>query len=223
MKILCCLLLAVVPGAFAAKIGDTYEQVIAEKGHPKTQVEAGPRRVLQYPDMSIVLKNGLVTTIRSADGSVESGSTAPKPEPTTPEGKVATVQEEMNAAIARVKEIVNQPPPSQKDDFGIPVTVMKNAWTSWYGAGAIKPDFNTVDVRKTQQLPYADYPFITSDLTLGTIFPGSQLEFNPMLKYFYTGRTQPKKRLMASEMVEINRLYRIIGRCEQQLGGLPAR
>jgi hypothetical protein len=159
----------------------------------------------------VVLKNGRVATIRLADGSVESGA------PTAPAAPVGS-QQEMDAAIARVKEIINQPPPSQKDNFGIPVTVVKNAWTNWYHDGAIKPDFNTVDVRQTQQLPFADHPFITSDLTLGTIYPGSELEFNPMLKYFYTDRTRPKKRLTVSEMVEINRLYRIIGRDEQLLG-----
>jgi hypothetical protein len=220
MKILCCLWLATTSVACGVEIGNTQEQVIAEKGNPKTQVAAGSRRVLQYPDMSIVLKNGHVTTIRSADGSVESSAQS---QSATPGPKFASPKEEMDAAIARVKEIVNQPPPSQKDSFGIPGYVVKNAWAGWYSAGATKPDFNTVDVRKTQQLPYIKYTMVTSDLNLGTIYPASELEFNPMLKYFYTDRTQPKKRLSDSEMVEINRLYRIIGRCEQQLGELPAR
>ena len=220
MKLLCCLLLALVPAAFAANIGDTYEQVIAEKGKPKTEVAAGSHRVLQYADKSIVFKNGRVSTIRSADGSVESSVQS---ESTGPGPKFASPKEEMDAAIARVKQIVNQPPPSKKDDFGIPGWVVKNAWKGWYPDGATKPDFNTIDVRKTQQLPYLKYTMVTSDLNLGTIYPASELEFNPMLKYFYTDRTQPKKRLSDSEMIEINRLYRIIGRCVQQVGELPAR
>ena len=43
-----------------------------------------------------------------------------------------------------------------------------------------------------------------------------------MTKYFYTDRSVPKKKLTETEMLEINRLYRIIGRCEQQLVQLQA-
>jgi hypothetical protein len=42
-----------------------------------------------------------------------------------------------------------------------------------------------------------------------------------MTKYFYTNRTFPKKKLTEAEMVEINRLYRIIGKSEQQLYPAP--
>jgi hypothetical protein len=38
-----------------------------------------------------------------------------------------------------------------------------------------------------------------------------------MTKYFYTDRSVPKKRLTEAEMLEINRLYRIIGHDEEQL------
>lgn len=44
------------------------------------------------------------------------------------------------------------------------------------------------------------------------MFIGSELEFNKMTKYFYVDRTLPKKRLSDAEMVEINSLYRVIGR-----------
>jgi len=49
------------------------------------------------------------------------------------------------------------------------------------------------------------------------VFPGSQVEFNAMTKYFYEDRTLPKKRLTEAEMLDVNRLYRIIGRCEKML------
>ena len=49
------------------------------------------------------------------------------------------------------------------------------------------------------------------------MFVASELEFNSMTKYFYVDRTAPKKRLSDAEMLEINRLYRIIGRDEQSL------
>ena len=62
--------------------------------------------------------------------------------------------------------------------------------------------------------------YVTSDLNPGVVFVGLQLEFNAMTKYFYLDRSVPKKKLTQAEMVEINRLYRIIGHCEQQLARL---
>ncbi len=43
------------------------------------------------------------------------------------------------------------------------------------------------------------------------------MEFNSQTKYFYADYTLPKKKLTEAEMVEINRLYRIIGQCEKKL------
>jgi hypothetical protein len=74
-----------------------------------------------------------------------------------------------------------------------------------------------VDIRKTQEFPYKDAEHVSSDLNPTEMFIGSELEFNPMTKYFYLDRKIPKKRLSESEMLEINRLYRIIGRDEQLL------
>ena len=91
----------------------------------------------------------------------------------------------------------------------------------WFHPGAIKPDFNTVDVRKTQELLYLrGREYSTSDLNPGEAFRSSDIEFNSMTKYFYTDRSLPKKRLTESEMLEINRLYRIIGQCEQKIAQL---
>jgi hypothetical protein len=77
-------------------------------------------------------------------------------------------------------------------------------------------DFNTVDVRTTRETPYDQHQYVTSDLNPDIVFIGSELEFNPMTKYFYTDRSLPKKKLSEADMIEINRLYRIIGRCETQ-------
>lgn len=52
------------------------------------------------------------------------------------------------------------------------------------------------------------------------VFLGRELEFNANTRYFYTDRSLPKKKLTEPEMLEINRLYRIIGHCEQQLAQL---
>src|SRR5258708_7935700 len=49
------------------------------------------------------------------------------------------------------------------------------------------------------------------------LFIGRQLEFNANTKYFYKNRSIPKKKLTEAEMVEINRLYRIIGKCEREI------
>jgi hypothetical protein len=38
-----------------------------------------------------------------------------------------------------------------------------------------------------------------------------------MTKYFYIDRSLPKKKLTEAEMLEINKLYRVIGACEEQL------
>ena len=90
----------------------------------------------------------------------------------------------------------------------------------WFHEGATKPDFNNVDVRRTRETSYDGKEYVTSDLNPGVVFHGDELEFNSMTKYFYTDRTVPKKKLTEAEMLEINRLYRIIGRCEQELSKL---
>ncbi|WP_027053861.1 hypothetical protein [Mesorhizobium erdmanii] len=114
-----------------------------------------------------------------------------------------------NAEAARaeqkVVEIVNQPvthlPRSGSFSVFSP---------GWFHPGATKPDFNNVDIRDTQELTYEGY--VTSDLNPTEMFIGRELEFNAMTKYFYTDRTLPKRRLSATEMAEINGLYRVIGR-----------
>jgi hypothetical protein len=124
----------------------------------------------------------------------------------------------MDDAISRVQEIVNQP---VKRLARTPNMRVGTFSPGWFHPGADKPDFNTVDVRATQELPYDQFEYVTSDLNPGVVFPGHELEFNPMTKYFYTDRTVPKKKLTGAEMLEINRLYRIIGHDEEQLARQP--
>ncbi|UVK47233.1 hypothetical protein BPNPMPFG_002994 [Mesorhizobium sp. AR07] len=120
--------------------------------------------------------------------------------------------EKLNAESARAEQsvvkIVNQPithlPRSGQFTVFSP---------GWFHPGAIKPDFNNVDIRATQERSYVDH--VTSDLNPSEMFVGSELEFNAMTKYFYTDLTLPKKRLSAAEMVEINGLYRVIGHDDQ--------
>jgi hypothetical protein len=126
----------------------------------------------------------------------------------------AALQTEMDQAKARVRQIVNQPVIRLVRQRGMQVRVFS---PGWFHEGASPPSFNTADVRTTQDRIYDQLGYVTSDLNPGYVFIGSQLEFNPQLKYFYTDRSIPKKKLSEAEMVEINRLYRIIGRCEREL------
>jgi len=131
--------------------------------------------------------------------------------------QLTNIQAEMTQAMQRVRLIVNQPVTRYARQRGMSVRVFS---PGWFHDGAAKPDFNNVDVRTTQERIYDQMGYVTSDLNRGVVFVGSQLEFNSMTKYFYTDRSLPKKKLTEAEMVEINRLYRIIGRSEQQLMAL---
>jgi hypothetical protein len=127
---------------------------------------------------------------------------------------IADLEAEMNDAISQAKQIVNQPVTT------LPRTPDMQVWIfhpGWFHPGAEKPDFNTVDIRATQMDDYDQHEYVTSDLNPGVAFIGHELEFNPMTKYFYTDRSVPKKKLTEEEMLEINQLYRVIGKCEQQL------
>lgn len=135
----------------------------------------------------------------------------------TKEVRLAALEQERTNAINGVLKIVNQPVRAYVRTGNISVTTYR---PGWFHEGATRPDFNTVDVRQSQELIYAKDKFVTSDLNPGIVFLGQDLEFNAMTKYFYTNRTLPKKKLMEAEMLEINRLYRIIGRCEADISKL---
>ncbi|MGH7992174.1 MAG: hypothetical protein ACREDQ_01545 [Limisphaerales bacterium] len=130
---------------------------------------------------------------------------------------VADIKLELADAIARVREIVNQPVESLPRKPDMKVATYS---PSWFRPGAEKPDFNRVDVRNTQKFPYDTNEYVTSDLNPKVVYVGPELEFNPMTKYFYTNRSVPKKKLDESEMLEINRLYRLIGQDNDQLARL---
>jgi thiol-disulfide isomerase/thioredoxin len=55
--------------AFAAKVGDSYDQVIAEKGKPAGQIVAGNARVLNYADVSIRFRDDVVVEIKSIEAA----------------------------------------------------------------------------------------------------------------------------------------------------------
>jgi hypothetical protein len=133
--------------------------------------------------------------------------------------QIIDLQMEMDKAIGQVQKIVNQPVTRLARNPEVSVGTYS---PGWFHEGANKPDFNNVDIRTTQEKIYDKHSYVTSDLNPGVVFIGRELEFNANTKYFYTDRSLPKKKLTEAEMLEINRLYRIIGRCEQQLAQLQA-
>jgi hypothetical protein len=210
----------------ATSVGDTYQQVIAEKGSPKSQMEAGAMRILNYPDATIKIRDNVVISIKvAAAAQAQEQASPPSPTPAralTPIEQIAELRKEQNAAVARVKAIINQPVPPVERTPGMQLGMFG---PPWFHPGATVPDFSNVDVRTTQETPYDKWPYVSSELNPGLAWVGTDLEFNSMTKYFYTDRTVPKKKLTEAEMLEINRLYRIIGRCEQQIlqMGLPSQ
>jgi thiol-disulfide isomerase/thioredoxin len=58
--------------------GDTYDQVITEKGKPANKLESGARMILTYPDMTIKLEAGKVVSIK---GSVKENIIAASSQP----------------------------------------------------------------------------------------------------------------------------------------------
>ncbi len=204
--------------ASALEVGETYEKVLAEKGPPASQVQAGELRLLSYPGITVKLKDGVVISIKGVAASPAPAPTSAPAHPLTTPEQIAADKSALGQAIERVKGIVNRAPPSLPIAPGMNVASFGDAW---FHPGAIRPGFNTVDIRKSRELSnYSKFDFVSSNLNPGIAFPGDELEFNPMTKFFYTDRSLPKLKLTESEMVEINRLYRVIGRCEDELGHL---
>jgi hypothetical protein len=135
----------------------------------------------------------------------------------TPAEQIAALQLELTNAWQQVIRIVNQPVQAYARSEDMPVSVYS---PGWFHAGASTPDFNTVDVRKSQDLNYTTHPYVTSDLNPGVVFRGQDLEFNAATKLFYLDRSLPKHKLTEAEMLEINRLYRIIGHSRAEIARL---
>ena len=90
MKRLLCLLLFVGAAgpAFSSAIGDTYDQVIAEKGQPASHMESGTLQILSYPDATIKLRDNVVVSIKAPEPSVPRSTVpqVPHPAPTAVSG-----------------------------------------------------------------------------------------------------------------------------------------
>jgi hypothetical protein len=136
----------------------------------------------------------------------------------SPADQIAALQLQFTNAWLRVCAIVGQPVQAYQTDNQYPIAI----YPGWFHPGAEIPDFNTVDVRQSQQFPYESHQYVSSDQLPALMFKGADLEFNAMTKLFYTNRSLPKKRLTEDEMVEINSQYRIIGHCQDQIRELQA-
>jgi hypothetical protein len=210
--------------ALGAKIGDTYESVIAEKGSPKSQVQAGTVRIVSFSDVTIKFKDDVVVSINSIAGAPETTQGPPSKvsnrQASQAAGSVDAIKAQLKDAIDHVDQIVNQPVPfvpRTRENWN------QCAWfgDAWFHPGAITSDFANVDVRKTQETKnYEAYPYASSNFTADRAFIASDMEFNSMTKFFYQDRSLPKKKLTEDEMLEINRLYRIIAKCGTQLAAM---
>lgn len=140
----------------------------------------------------------------------------PRPSVQAEQQEMESLNLQLNLATQQVKAIINQPVTALPHGI-MPVATYK---PGWFHDGAIKPDYAHIDVRTTQEFPYKGHEFVASPINKGLMFRGEELEFNANTKYFYTDRTVPKKKLTEVEMLEINRLYRIIGECETKIAAL---
>ena len=155
----------------------------------------------KHPFLGLVLL-GLCCPLRSS-------AQQPAPAP----AHADSPQAELAAATQQVEKIINQPVTAHVRTADMEV----GTFPGWFHPGATKPAFDTVDVRTTREASYDKFPYVCSDTNPRLVFVGRELEFNSMTKHFYKDRTAPKKKLTEAEMLEVNRLYRIIGRCERQL------
>jgi hypothetical protein len=93
----------------ATRVGETYQQVLSERGHPSSEMAGGTIRVLYYPDGSVKLRNDVVVEVKVAANTREAaaassgGSSAPTGEP--PAGMVYG-RDAVEVAIDGFKAIV---------------------------------------------------------------------------------------------------------------------
>lgn len=97
---------AAVPLLAAVAIGDTYEQVVAEKGAPAGKMQAGATQILRYADQTIRLKDGRVVAVEAA---VNRAPSTPTPAPkvaakTTPASLPLVWTTDFLAALGQAKE-----------------------------------------------------------------------------------------------------------------------
>jgi len=95
--------------AQAARVGDTYQQVLSEKGRPSSEMAGGTVRMLYYPDCSVKLRNNVVVEVRAASGPQAGPAASPgAPAASTgePPAGMAFSEDTVELAIEGFKKIV---------------------------------------------------------------------------------------------------------------------
>lgn len=219
---LCFLLSASAIAAGAAQIGQTYDEVIASHGQPSSRMESGSIRILRYPRQILKLQDGIVVDISVPPRPRHSDST---PTTSTADARaqlghleIAALRLKRARAEDRIRAIVNQPAPIQVRTTRMRVQTTHGAW---YPEAASAPDFAVADARATQQKNYDGKGYLAAAADPGAVYLGDDIEYNPVLSYYYADRTIPKKKLRPEEMEEINALFRSIAECDRQLKSPP--
>lgn len=219
-------LLAPATAVRAVEVGDSYDQVIAEKGQPSGTIKGGAMVVLQYPDATIRVNDGVVVSVKAA-AAKPAPEAAPRPSPPAagvPAGDqkalIAGLKMEFAKTVKQVVDIVNQPVARLPQN---PSMTVGSYPDGWFHPGAALPNFAKDDVAKTQDTSLYvghGYDYATSPLNPGVVFPVGDLAFNSQTKIFYQDMTTPKKKLTDQELRQVNALYRILARDGQILRSL---
>jgi hypothetical protein len=202
-----------VPRLAAVQVGESYKDLLAELGKPAGRVVAGDITILQYAGTVVKLKNGVVTSFRKVAPATRSPAREATAVPAPTPGQVKTervikLAQDLREAVARVREIVNQP----VTQLPVDVAMSIGTYNGWYGGRPPPPDFENADVRTTQDTShYQDHDYGTSPLKPGIAFKLDEVAYNSQLNFFYVDPTVPKKKLSQNELEEINGLYREIG------------
>lgn len=213
--LLCLFLPAAAAIAGAAQIGQTYSEVIAKQGQPSSRMESGSIRILRYPRQILKLKDDVVVDVSVPPRPRQTETTPTSDAPARPGHlEIAAIRLKRARAEDRIRAIVNQPAPSLVRTTRMRVHTTQGAW---YPEAAAAPDFAAADVRVTQQKNYDGKGYLATGADPGTVYLGDELEFNPVLSYYYADRTVPRKKLKPEEMEEINSLFRSIAECDRQL------
>ncbi len=209
------------------EVGDSYDQVIAQKGPPSGTIKGGATVVMEYPDATIRVNDGVVVSVKAAarKPAPEAASSAPAPQAAAvPAGDqkalIANLKMEFAKAVRQVVDIVNQPVAQVPPAAGMTVGSFPDGW---FPKGASVPNFATADVAKTQDSSMYmghGYDYAASPLNPGVVFPVGDLAFNAQTKIFYQDMTTPKKKLTDQELRQVNALYRILARDGQILRSL---
>jgi protein disulfide-isomerase len=79
LSILALICAATAGSLLAVETGDTYEKVIDEKGVPASKLEAGGTTLLNYPDVTIKLREGKVVGIKATNSKDSAAVSTPQP------------------------------------------------------------------------------------------------------------------------------------------------